>query len=201
MSKTLDVNKQNETVEIVLAVTVNDTIAQAAVNRTTETTTTEAPSSTTNSPIKWAIKEGVDWKPSIFNIHNAGGSVDSFHVTYWMFYPYSQGKIMCSIDLGVLGPIPIPLIFGFCFGEKKEFGSHIGDWEHVSLFFNGNRKEPDEMYVSAHDAGAYYTFNSRSRLFEFRRQETRKGIFQKPSFPKTVRTSKNHPVLFSAEVN
>lgn len=158
--------------------------------------------------VKWAIKENDDWKPSTFNLNLNKGAPSSesdtfnnFHVTYWMFYPYSQGKAMCSIDLGPFGPVPIPLIFGFCFGERKEFGSHVGDWEHVSLHFKNNQKEPQEMYVSAHDAGAYYTYNPVVGLFEFKKQETRKGIFQKPSFPKTVMTSKNHPVLFSAEVN
>ena len=65
-----------------------------------------------------------------------------FHVTYWMFYPYSQGKTICTLDLGPLGPLPIPLIFGMCLGTKKEFGNHVGDWEHMSLSFKG-RKEPD----------------------------------------------------------
>lgn len=55
------------------------------------------------------------------------------------------------------------------------------------------------MYVSAHDAGAIYSFDRLTGTFEFKSQETRKGIFQKPTFPKTVITSDNHPVLFSAE--
>ncbi|XP_062558331.1 uncharacterized protein LOC134223208 [Armigeres subalbatus] len=121
-----------------------------------------------------------------------------FHVTYWMFYPYSQGKVICTVNLGPLGPWPIPLIFGMCLGTKKEFGSHVGDWEHMSLFFRG-RKEPDEMYVSAHDAGAYYSYERLTGTFEYRSQETRKGILQRPTFPKTVITSGNHPVLFAAE--
>lgn len=124
--------------------------------------------------------------------------IPHFHVTYWMFYPYSQGKTVCTLNLGPLGPWPIPLIFNVCLGTKKEFGSHVGDWEHMSLHFNG-RMEPDEMYVSAHDAGAYYTFDRLTGTFEFKRQETRKGILQQPNFPKTVITSDSHPVLFSAE--
>jgi hypothetical protein len=55
------------------------------------------------------------------------------------------------------------------------------------------------MYVSAHDAGAFYTFDRLTGTFEFKSQETRKGILQQPNFPKTVITSDNHPVLFSAE--
>lgn len=76
-------------------------------------------------------------KPAAINIPH-------FHVTYWMFYPFSQGKTVCTLNLGPLGPIPIPLvpIFNLCLGTKKEFGSHVGDWEHMSLFFRG-RMEPD----------------------------------------------------------
>ncbi|CAO1419674.1 unnamed protein product [Diamesa hyperborea] len=126
--------------------------------------------------------------------------IPHFHVTYWMFYPFSQGKTMCTLNLGPLGPWPIPLIpiFNICLGTKKEFGNHIGDWEHMSLFFRG-RMEPDEMYVSAHDAGAFYSYDRLTGTFEFTRQETRKGILQHPNFPKTVITSENHPVLFAAE--
>lgn len=56
------------------------------------------------------------------------------------------------------------------------------------------------MYVSAHDAGAYYSYERLTGTFEYRRQETRKGILQQPVFPKTVITSSGyHPVMFSAE--
>lgn len=55
------------------------------------------------------------------------------------------------------------------------------------------------MYVSAHDAGAFYRYDPRSGTFAYERQETRKGIFQKPIFPERVYTSEGrHPVLFSA---
>ncbi|XP_023037552.1 uncharacterized protein LOC6638936 isoform X1 [Drosophila willistoni] len=126
------------------------------------------------------------------------GHLPSFHVTYWMFYPYSQGKTMCTLSLGPLGRIPFPAVYGYCLGNRKDIGSHVGDWEHMSLYFNGNA-EPQAMYVSAHDAGAYYSYNRLTGSFEFRRQETRKGILQRPNFPKTVTTFKNHPVLFAAK--
>lgn len=72
----------------------------------------------------------------------ANPSIPHFHVNYWMFYPYSQGKTICTLNLGPLGPIPIPLIWNMCLGTKKEFGSHVGDWEHFSLSFRG-RMEPE----------------------------------------------------------
>lgn len=58
-----------------------------------------------------------------------------FHVTYWMFYPFSEGKTICVLDLGFFGSWPIPTVAGVCVGMLKEYGSHIGDWEHMSLYF------------------------------------------------------------------
>jgi len=72
----------------------------------------------------------------------ANPSLPHFHVSYWMFYPFSQGKTICTLNLGPLGPIPIPLIWNVCLGTRKEFGSHVGDWEHVSIVFRG-KMEPD----------------------------------------------------------
>ena len=55
------------------------------------------------------------------------------------------------------------------------------------------------MYVSAHDAGAFYRYDLGSGTFVYESQETRKGIFQKPVFPERVYTAEgSHPVLFSA---
>lgn len=42
---------------------------------------------------------------------------------------------MCVMDLGFLGSWPIPNFGGMCLGKQKEYGSHVGDWEHVSLYF------------------------------------------------------------------
>jgi hypothetical protein len=71
--------------------------------------------------------------------------IPHFHVSYWMFYPFSQGKTICTLNLGPLGPIPIPLIWNMCLGTKKDFGSHVGDWEHFSLSFKG-RMEPEVIF-------------------------------------------------------
>lgn len=81
--------------------------------------------------------------------------IPEFHVTYWMFYPYSQGKTMCTLKLGPLGHLPIPMIFGMCLGKRKDFGSHIGDWEHMTLYFRG-RMEPD---VSSKFFQFFFFFN------------------------------------------
>ncbi|KAF7278863.1 hypothetical protein GWI33_007872 [Rhynchophorus ferrugineus] len=52
----------------------------------------------------------------------------SFQVTYWMFYPYNEGKEICF-----LGKVPAPLIFSKCFGHYRKLGNHIGDWEHLCM--------------------------------------------------------------------
>ncbi|XP_070169032.1 uncharacterized protein [Polyergus mexicanus] len=121
-----------------------------------------------------------------------------FHVTYWMFYPFSEGKTICVLDLGLFGSWPIPTMGGACIGTLKEYGSHIGDWEHMSLYFKDN-EYPLAMYVSAHDAGAFYRYDPRNGTFIYESQETRKGLFQKPTFPEKVYTADgSHPILFSA---
>ncbi|XP_050449143.1 uncharacterized protein LOC126850317 [Cataglyphis hispanica] len=121
-----------------------------------------------------------------------------FHVTYWMFYPFSEGKTICVLDLGLFGSWPIPTMGGVCIGTLKEYGSHIGDWEHMSLYFKDN-EYPLAMYVSAHDAGAFYRYDPQNGTFVYERQETRKGLFQKPTFPEKVYTADGtHPILFSA---
>ncbi|XP_063984126.1 uncharacterized protein LOC135166082 [Diachasmimorpha longicaudata] len=122
-----------------------------------------------------------------------------FHVTYWMFYPFSEGKAVCVLDLGFFGTWPIPTVGGTCLGRLKEYGNHVGDWEHMSLYFKGD-DHPVAMYVSAHDTGAFYRYDVRTGTFVYESQETRKGIFQKPIFPEYVFTSAgSHPVLFSAK--
>ena len=75
-----------------------------------------------------------------------------FHVTYWMFYPFSEGKAVCVLDLGFLGSWPIPSLGGMCLGRLKEYGSHVGDWEHVSLYFKVSCGETGRMVE--YDCGA-----------------------------------------------
>lgn len=115
-----------------------------------------------------------------------------FHVTYWFFYPYNEGKEVCF-----LGKVPAPLIFGSCFGRKKTMGNHVGDWEHMSLSFQG-QPYPYEMFLAVHDTGVYYKYDVFKRIFRYDSQITRKAIVQRAKFPPIVRLSGGHPVLFSA---
>lgn len=154
-----------------------------------------------------------------------------------MFYPFSEGKTICVLDLGFFGSWPIPTLAGVCVGTLREYGSHIGDWEHMSLYFKvnssfdtvtlsnrisrlvasfasraisslglphrltfkDNNEHPLAMYVSAHDTGAFYRYDRRNGTFVYESQETRMGLFQKPTFPEKVYTAgDSHPILFSA---
>lgn len=69
------------------------------------------------------------------------------------------------------------------------------------ILLQGYDDKPEEMYVSVHDAGAFYRFDSSLRKFVFDRQEVRKGFLQKPKFPEVVHLTEDgyHPVLFAAK--
>jgi len=58
-----------------------------------------------------------------------------FEITYWLFFPFSEGKEICTISAGALGPVPFPWLRKACLGKVKRYGSHLGDWEHVTLSF------------------------------------------------------------------
>lgn len=137
LPRSLDINAP---VHVVMAETVtpvviakdkinnkNDSLVE--LNNTNEVVESQNSSNDVTTE-KW-MNEGTksDWRPTNINTvinfnkkKSLNKPITSFFVDYWMFYPYSAGKIMCSIDLGPLGPIPIPLVFGFCLGTKKEFG-------------------------------------------------------------------------------
>ncbi|KAH1022520.1 putative vacuolar protein sorting-associated protein TDA6 [Dendroctonus ponderosae] len=117
----------------------------------------------------------------------------TFHVTYWMFYPFNEGKDSCF-----LGKVPAPLIFSKCFGHYRKLGNHFGDWEHMSLSFSGH-PYPDQLFLSVHDAGAYYAYQRNTNTFRFQAKMERKGVAQVPSYPEFIRLQGGHPVLFAAE--
>lgn len=59
----------------------------------------------------------------------------TFVVTYWFFYPFNEGKELCSVKLGYSKALPVFNIFKKCLGKTVKYGNHIGDWEHMSLEF------------------------------------------------------------------
>ncbi|KAJ8913763.1 hypothetical protein NQ315_002443 [Exocentrus adspersus] len=147
-----------------------------------------------------------------------------FHVSYWLFYPYNEGKEVCflvmilnllafgvEIDIDKVlsntkcqkvcnvrtGRVPAPRIFNTCFGKIKTLGNHLGDWEHMSLSFSGSTF-PDKLYLAVHDAGVYYQYDVNRRYFKYESKITRKGVAQVPKFPEIVRAQNGHPVLFAA---
>ncbi|VEN44793.1 unnamed protein product [Callosobruchus maculatus] len=115
-----------------------------------------------------------------------------FHVSYWLFYPYNEGKDVCF-----LGKVPTPQIFNTCFGKRKSIGNHLGDWEHMSLSFAG-KSVPDKLFLAVHNAGAYYTYDEKNRYFRYQRKQESKRILPLPKAPKILRTQGDHPIIFSA---
>ncbi|XP_071449262.1 uncharacterized protein [Hetaerina americana] len=135
-----------------------------------------------------------------------------FMVTYWLFFPFSEGKDVCVVETGprLLGPWPLPLLGGHCLGKRRRYGSHLGDWEHLSIrFVNGH---PHSLYISTHKLGAYYKYlNHWNGLFALYRHELREGghvegWLQRPRFPPVVHLTKPQqatpealrPTLFAA---
>ncbi|KAJ3667000.1 hypothetical protein Zmor_002411 [Zophobas morio] len=110
-----------------------------------------------------------------------------FSVSYWTFYPFNKGKDICF-----LGKVPVVPIFGRCFGHRTTIGSHVGDWEHMTLFFNGN-PFPSEMYIAIHNTGGYYTLAPHQQHFKF---DVYRKVLNQTS-PHCANQG-GHPVLFSA---
>ncbi|XP_059490480.1 uncharacterized protein LOC132205448 isoform X2 [Neocloeon triangulifer] len=126
-----------------------------------------------------------------------------FEITFWLFFPFSQGKDICTISAGAFGPMPFPWLRKACLGKVKRYGSHLGDWEHVTLSFPASGLRPLAMYVSTHEAGALYLapmFQS-ERIWNFKGYEVRKGIkIGTPRFPKSAfNLDSGRPVLFAAK--
>lgn len=116
----------------------------------------------------------------------------AFHISYWTFYPYNEGKELCF-----LGKVPAPKIFNRCFGHTKTLGNHIGDWEHLSLSFKANM-QPLKLYLAVHDGGVYYNYDPLREIFKYEAQVDGKGVVPAQKYPPIVRLQNGHPVLFSA---
>ncbi|KAK9743601.1 hypothetical protein QE152_g8482 [Popillia japonica] len=134
--------------------------------------------------------------PTFLNARNrphASTKRSSFVITYWMFYPYNEGKKLCF-----LGKLPAPFIFDKCLGKQKIVGNHVGDFEHIAFSFDKDLT-PRELFLSLHDVGVYYTYDASSKIFKNSRYLQRKGILQTTEFPPFVRTFEGRPILFAAK--
>lgn len=74
---------------------------------------------------------------------------NEFEVTFWLFFPYSEGKRVCTVTAGALGPLPFPWLRTACLGSVKTYGSHVGDWEHVTLAFKVSEKKSSCWYENS----------------------------------------------------
>ncbi|CAH1109412.1 unnamed protein product [Psylliodes chrysocephalus] len=117
----------------------------------------------------------------------------NFHVRYWFFYPYNKGKDVCEI-----GGIPNWQIGDTSLCSWKSYGNHVGDWERMTLWFDGNNF-PKSAYLAAHKSGAYYIYNEGTGNFQFDHAEESEGINQTPEYPPYLHTQDNHPIVFSAK--
>lgn len=95
-------------------------------------------------------------------------------------------------------PIPIPIVENECAGRIQQYGNHVGEWEHLSLYFEGNNY-PTTLFISTHDVGAYYTYDQVFNVFRYRNSRNDKGILQRPTYPSTLKVYNNsHPIVFAA---
>ncbi|XP_068224026.1 uncharacterized protein [Palaemon carinicauda] len=119
-----------------------------------------------------------------------------FSVTYWLFYPYNKGKKICTTTLFFLGRILQPTLGGECYGEEIYMGNHVGDWEHITIKFEG--RLPKQLYIASHNFGAFYTYDHHNHVFRYQSEDTREGLTMFPEYPKLLRLHENHPIIFAA---
>lgn len=112
-----------------------------------------------------------------------------------LFYSFSSSS---TVVVSFSGKVPSPRIFNKCLGHLKTMGNHVGDWEHMSLSFSG-KDIPDKLFLSVHDTGVYYTYDSYRRYFKYEYKVVRKGVNRVPKFPEILRSQGEHPVVFAAK--
>lgn len=126
--------------------TSNSTTTTSSTTSTTTTTSTSTNSvldQETKSPVKKqnstpspSTKEGEteenDIEEGDIKLNNTS---HRYTVTYWMFYPYSQGKQLCTSKFWFVGRVFKPRLRNKCYGDLITLNSHVGDWEHVSIYF------------------------------------------------------------------
>ncbi|KAA0202548.1 hypothetical protein HAZT_HAZT008820, partial [Hyalella azteca] len=110
-----------------------------------------------------------------------------FTITYWFFYPYNHGKEICTTSMIFIGRVAKPLYKGKCHGETVVMGNHVGDWEHLSIYFE-----------ATHNFGAFYTYQPAWNRFEYTNQDVREGVFMKAKYPRYLELQQGRLVVYSA---
>ncbi|KAF2354551.1 hypothetical protein FHG87_014695 [Trinorchestia longiramus] len=119
-----------------------------------------------------------------------------FTITYWLFYPYNHGKEVCTTNMIFIGRVAKPLYKGECLGETVVMGNHVGDWEHLSIYFEDG--EPRYLYLSAHHFGVFYTYQPEWDRFKYSSQDVREGVYMSPVYPQYLELEQGRLVVYSA---
>jgi len=108
---------------------------------------------------------------------------------YAFYYPYNYGKEICigyqarnmCVCPKFFGNCPCPRVTQ-CFGVKKRFGNHVGDWENIDVYLNkdGTKKFID---LTAHGDKDRYKWNGKS----FKNKDG-----------KVIKFYRGHPIVYSA---
>jgi hypothetical protein len=66
------------------------------------------------------------------------------HLVFWLFYPYNGPG---TLKLEALGSTQ--------YSSLDPLGTHEGDWEHFTVEVDNDTLAPTQLYLSAHDSGAW----------------------------------------------
>ncbi|MDE1462042.1 Vps62-related protein [Spartinivicinus poritis] len=117
-----------------------------------------------NATVLYGQKPGAsDTPPPYYAIVYPRGN-NTTDVVYAMFYPYNQGKKGCEFlqgdykfngweDLSGSTACKLASVANY----NKSYGNHVGDWESVTVRFNGNT--PIAAYLSAHGDRPKHNWN------------------------------------------
>lgn len=167
----------------------SDTFSETRTSPTVETTTPTTDEDSTTLP---------STSPDEITEVPAGDEDKSSHkftVTYWMFYPYNNGKTICSVSIWGIR-IPKLMDNNTCQWDEITMGNHVGDWEHISIYFKDDK--PEKLYISTHYFGAFYSYNESSNSFYYYGQDARVGPLLNVDYPKEVQVDGSQPVVYSA---
>lgn len=71
-------------------------------------------------------------------------SENATDLVFWIFYPYNGAGVLKLATLGLDRHI-----------DLEPLGMHEGDWEHFLIRVDNDTKQPNKLYLSAHDGGGW----------------------------------------------